>query len=164
MPIRFTADEVYEMADRIEKNGVRFYRRLSEIFTKDEDKKVLLKLASMEEEHQRIFAIMRSELTPEEKARVVFDPDGQTNPFLHALADGAVFTVSEDPAKAVTGKERPVDLLKIALGMEKDSIVFYTGMKEVVPARLGVGQLDEIIREEMNHMVIIGREMKTLTR
>lgn len=164
MSLRFTADEMFEVADRIEKNGVRFYRRLAEVCSQPEQRDVLLKLASMEEEHQRIFAIMRSELSPQERQTIVFDPERSGDAFLRAMADGAVFDRQADPAAAVSGRETPAELLKIAMGMEKDSIVFYLGMKEHVPARLGGARLEEILREEMAHIGIIAREFKAVAR
>jgi len=42
---------------------------------------------------------------------------------------------------------------------EKDSIVFYLGMKDMVPAKLGKNRLDDIIKEEMEHIKIIGKKL-----
>jgi rubrerythrin len=48
--------------------------------------------------------------------------------------------------------------------MEKDSIVFYLGMKELVPERLGKNRIDGIIKEEMGHLASLGTELATLTQ
>ena len=50
----------------------------------------------------------------------------------------------------------------MAIGLEKDSIVFYLGMKEMVPERLGGSRIDGIIREEMRHVNDLSREFETL--
>ncbi len=47
------------------------------------------------------------------------------------------------------------DMLELALGFEKDSVVFYVGLKELVPPGLGREQVEEIIKEEMSHLGII---------
>jgi len=50
----------------------------------------------------------------------------------------------------------------MAIGLEKDSIVFYLGMKDAVPERLGRSRIDDIIREEMSHVYLLSREFETL--
>jgi rubrerythrin len=53
-------------------------------------------------------------------------------------------------------------VLKAAILAEKDSIVFYLGMKEMVPEKYGKDRLDKIIREEMGHIKILGKELVML--
>jgi rubrerythrin len=50
----------------------------------------------------------------------------------------------------------------VAMDMEKDSIVFYLGMKEMVPERLGKDRIDGIIKEEMGHLALLGKELAAL--
>jgi rubrerythrin len=50
-------------------------------------------------------------------------------------------------------------ILKAAIEAEKDSIVFYLGMKEAVPDNLGKGRLDHIIREEMGHVRLLSKRL-----
>lgn len=47
---------------------------------------------------------------------------------------------------------------------EKDSIVFYLGMKDVVPAHLGTQKPDDIIGEEMGHMGLLSKELIDLKK
>jgi rubrerythrin len=51
-----------------------------------------------------------------------------------------------------------VEILKSAIEAEKDSIVFYLGMKEGVPEKLGKGRLEAIIKEEMGHIRVLSKE------
>ena len=51
------------------------------------------------------------------------------------------------------------DILKAAIGAEKDSIVFYLGMKELVPEKLGKDKLDGIIKEEMAHIKLLSSRL-----
>jgi rubrerythrin len=55
-------------------------------------------------------------------------------------------------------------ILKAAIEAEKDSIVFYLGMKNAVPEDLGRTRLDDIIKEEMNHVRLLSRELVKLNR
>ena len=50
-------------------------------------------------------------------------------------------------------------MLRMAIGLEKDSIVFYLGLKELVPERLGKGRLDGIIQEEYGHINSLSAKM-----
>jgi rubrerythrin len=64
----FTADKIFEIAIRIERNGARFYREAAERVSDPALCELLLDLARMEEVHGKRFASFRSEITEEEKA------------------------------------------------------------------------------------------------
>ena len=137
MSTPFNAGEILEMAQEIERNGARFYRRAAGGTVESRNRQLLVHLAAMEDEHEKVFASMRANLTDAERATTVFDPDDQAALYLRAMADGHVFDVKADPAELFTGKETMENILQTAMGMEKDSIVFYLGTKELVPERLG---------------------------
>ena len=154
MSIDFNADEIFEMAEQIERNGAKFYRRAAENTDDAHTKRVLLDLAAMEDEHEKTFAAMRADLSGPEMAVTVFDPDGEAGRYLRAMADGHVFDIS-DPSEKLTGTESREDVLRTAIGLEQDSIVFYLGMKEMVPGSLGKDRIDDVIKEEMRHVVVL---------
>ena len=149
MAYDFNANEIFEMAEQIERNGVEFYEAAAEGTDDPENKKFLKDLADMERSHEKVFASMKAELAGGEKASTVFDPEGQGAQYLKALADMRVFY------------EKSIDLssmesiLKDAIMAEKESIVFYLGMKELVPQKAGKDKLDDIIREEMGHITVL---------
>ncbi|HYB21345.1 MAG TPA: ferritin family protein [Thermodesulfobacteriota bacterium] len=162
MSLDFNADEILEMAQQIERNGFHFYRQAAKGVKNPGSAELLLNLAAMEEVHEKIFTRMRAELTEAEKKKKIFDPDDENTSYLKAWADVHVFNVQADPAEKLTGKEKVEDILRMAIGLEKDSIVFYLGMKEMVPERLGGSRIDGIIREEMRHVNDLSREFETL--
>ena len=53
-------------------------------------------------------------------------------------------------------------ILLAAIGLEKDSIIFYLGMKELVPENLGKNRIDKIIKEEMGHIRLLSGFQKKL--
>ena len=55
-------------------------------------------------------------------------------------------------ADTLTGKESMVQIIDIAIGLEKESILFYLGLKDMVPPKYGQEKLDQIIREEQRHI------------
>ncbi|MCD4733989.1 ferritin family protein [bacterium] len=153
---RFTIDEVFEMAEQIERNGANFYRAAAEGFDDEKLKDWLLKLAKMEEQHEKVFQKLRAEVvTKADQKPIVFDPQDENVLYLRALASGKVFDVNEDPAGKLTGKEELAEILKIAMGLERDSIIFYVGMKAVIPPNRGQDKVDWIINEEMKHIALL---------
>jgi rubrerythrin len=153
---KFSADEIFEMALQIESNGAKFYQRAAELQEDEQARSTLLELAAMEQDHEKTFAEMRSQLSAAERKEMVFDPEQELPLYLRAMADKNVFNVRVDPSERLTGKPKMEDVLRMAIGLEKDSIVFYLGMKEVVPERLGAARLDDIVKEEMGHIATLG--------
>lgn len=155
MGITFNADEVLEMAMEIERNGARFYRKAAGLFRDAAGKKVMLDLAAMEDHHLELFEGMRKGLGEEAARPEVYDPEGEGSMYLRAMADARVFDTSTDPSKLLTGKESRDDVLRMAIGLEKDSVLFYLGLRELVPPRFGGYTIDEIIKEEMRHISLL---------
>jgi rubrerythrin len=153
MSIDFNADEVFEIAEQIERNGAKFYRSAAENITDEKNKKLLLDLAKMEDEHEITFKNLRSKLSQDEKVVSTFDPDGEAEGYLRSLADTRVFYEKEIDISNFK------EILKSAITVEKDSIVFYIGMKDVVPSHLGKDKLDDIIKEEMSHIRLLSKEL-----
>jgi rubrerythrin len=160
MSMRFNADDVLEMALEIERNGAAFYTRAAELQQDPHGRATLLELAAMEEDHEKTFADMRDGLTAEERKETTHDPVGQLPLYLRAMADKQVFDTKASPADRLTGKESVADLLRYAIGMEKDSIVFYIGLQELVPERVGAARVGHIIKEEMGHIATLGDLMR----
>ena len=153
MSYDFNADDVFEMAEQMERNGGKFYRTAADSVDDSTNKDFLLELAAMEDQHEKTFKAMRAELSDQEKASTVFDPEGEAALYLRALADTRVFFEKEIDVTTMR------NILKSAIEAEKDSIVFYLGMKEAVPENLGKGRLDHIIKEEMGHIRLLSKKL-----
>ena len=155
MSRNYNIDEILAMAERIERNGADYYDRAAEL-TEDEGKRSKLrKLAEMERSHQQVFAEMRAS-QPEERA--AFDPDREVSRYLGAIVDGNVFDYRTEPSADLAGKSL-ADIYRKAIDLEKDSIIFYLGIRELVPNELGNAQMDDIIREEMGHIVLLSDDL-----
>jgi rubrerythrin len=160
MGMPFNADEVFEMAEQIERNGAKFYRAAAKKFP--QISQLLSDLAAMEDEHENTFAAMRAELSATEAEPLVFDPDGQAQMYLRVMADEHVFNMKADPSEKLADKKSPEEVLKMALGIERDSIAFYVGLKEAVSRKAGKDKIEGIIKEEMVHITTLNKKMKTL--
>jgi rubrerythrin len=160
MGVTFNADEVFEMAEQIERNGAKFYRAAADKLPSV--KQVLLDLAAMEDEHEKTFAEMRAQLSGREQEPLVFDPNDEAQMYLRVAADGHVFDIKTEPTEKLKGMEAPEDILKVAIDVEKDSIAFYAGLKEWVPPRAGRDKVEGIIREEFSHIAILSEKLSAL--
>ena len=158
MGYAFNADEVFMMAEKMEQNGARFYRDAAGRVDDADKKNFLEELSYMEDQHEKMFKVMRAELTEQEKVATVFDPDGEAGLYLNALVDTRVFFKKEIDLSSMEG------ILKAAIEAEKDSIIFYLGMKAGVPENFGKGKIEHIIKEEMNHVRVLSNELSSLKK
>ena len=88
------------------------------------------------------------------------DPDGQAAAYLRAFAAGEVFDLEADPARMLGAAPTLPGILAEAIRLEKESVVFYAGIREVVPADFGRDGIDRIIREELGHIAVLGAAAK----
>ncbi|GAJ21204.1 unnamed protein product, partial [marine sediment metagenome] len=72
------------------------------------------------------------------------------------------FDLKKDPSEQLTGTETVEDILKFAIEAEKDSIVFYLGLKDFVPVKAGKHKVEAIIKEEMGHIAVLNRGLPAL--
>ena len=156
MSFEFNADEVFGMAEQIERNGKEFYRTAADSVP-DADKKDLLNdLADMEVIHEEVFRSLRSELSAKHAEETTFDPSGEAAQYLKAFADSHVFYKKDMDVSTLE------KIFLSAIQAEKDSIVFYLGLKDAISLPHGKDQLDKIIKEEMGHLQILNTELVKL--
>ncbi|HUS46842.1 MAG TPA: ferritin family protein [Phycisphaerae bacterium] len=160
--ITFNADEIFEMAEQIERNGSAFYKKAAEITAHAGYKKLLAELSEWELQHEKTFHKIRTGLSGAAKAQGVADPDGEAALYLQAFAAGKVFDPKAEPAAQLTGAESMETILRTALGLEKDSIVFYLGLRQAVPANRGGQKVEAIIEEEMKHIRMLSEQLGAL--
>ena len=153
MAFDFNAKDIFEMAKQIERNGVKFYEAAAASVSGEVEKEFLLNLAKMEVMHEKTFADMEKELTEAESTETTFDPDNMAALYIKALADTKVFFEKEIDTTSMK------EILKEAITAEKDSIVFYLGMKDLVPGKSGSKRIDDIISEEMSHIQLLAKKL-----
>ena len=158
MSAKFNAGEILEMAAEIETKGAKFYRKAAKYNVAGRE--LLQQIAAQEDIHYQTFEDMRRTLASNEKGG--YDPYGETDLYMKAMVEGFAFEINKDPAKALTGKETLQDILKTAIQMEKDSIVFYFGLKQMVPPAFGKKKLEAIIQEEMTHIAWLSNKRAEL--
>jgi len=162
MEARFNADEMLAMAEQIERNGRDFYRAAAVIAPDEKSMELLAELARWEEGHESVFIKMRCDLPDDQRALPLFDSNTEHELYLQAIADTRVF----DMRKEVTVLARELgsirDILSYAMKMEHDSILFYVGLRGAVPPEFGRRKVDDLIKEEMDHVAFLKKRLAEL--
>ncbi len=156
MSFEFNADEIFEIAEKIERNGESFYRSAADSAPGRSKKDLLTNLANMEVGHIHVFQNLRKELSGKEQQNLTFDPDEETALYLKAFADSHIFFQKKIDVSSLE------NILRAAIQAEKDSIVFYVGLKDAVSESRGQDKIETIIKEEMGHLRLLNREIANL--
>ncbi|MCE5279138.1 MAG: ferritin family protein [Planctomycetaceae bacterium] len=149
--LTFNVVEILEIAQQIERNGQAFYTRASGGSRSPQQRKLLENLASMERDHERTFAAMQARLGSATRCSETLAPE--VSSYLRAIVEGKVF--SPKPDMDTLGSAGIEEVLKTAIDLEKDSIVFYLGIEQLVMDAHDVKTVDEIIHEELGHVAIL---------
>ena len=142
MAYDFTADEMFQIAIKIEENGARFYQRAAALQSDPSNREVLRKLETMEKSHQKTFETMRSRLTDTERTTTVFDPAGEACLYLKAMADTHGGEGDPATADALTGKETMTEIVDHSCG------VISIGPFGCMPSRVCEAILTETMTDE----------------
>ena len=159
--INYNADEIFGMAIKAERNAAKMYADLAAKHKEPVIADELKKLSSMEAEHEKMFTQMREEL-PEDMRTSMLDPDNMATMYLEAVADSSVAEGSPKKAAELTGNESFADILRLAIDAEKNAVLFYLGIRDMVPARLGKDKIEAIIKEEQMHAALLTKRLKAL--
>ena len=164
MPVVFPAGAVFDTAIQIERNGLCFYKKAAESVAQTALRRRLLALARAEGEHMETFMKLKDMLLGSQRKAVQFDPDGKAAAYLRAFAEGGVFNMSTDATQALSAESSMKDILSFAIERERDSILFYVGIREAIPKlhRRGREKIQAIMYEEMAHLALLDMELRKL--
>jgi rubrerythrin len=162
MSLIFNADEIFKIGVQIEKNGYAFYSAAAQRSDNDEVKQLLGELAHWEGRHIEIFEKLRRELSAQADVMEEFDPDNMVHLYLKSIANSKVFIRGQRMDGEIDKCNSPSEILAAALAFEKDSVVFYSSMKEAVRSDLGKEDIEKLIHEELLHVGIITQELAKL--
>lgn len=152
MAIEFGAEDVYEMARQIEGEASAFYKRAASASGSPTCRRLLLELASMEVEHEQLFATMKAGTSARPPAPAIGagEKAGRNRPDLTRMLMSGI---AEDLAARFTGRETDEEILRKAIVFEKDTIVFFLDMKSYVFTDADSKRIDELISEELGHVL-----------
>lgn len=150
----FNAGEVFKVALMIEDNGRLFYETAAAKPFPEEIVQLFKDLGKEELAHKSIFTQLMKKLPPETTASTVWDPDNELDSYLKMMAGQHVFNKNpEIITEQLTKINTPSEAIKMAMGFEKDTIVFFL---ELQAASEGYDEsrkeIEKLVNEERKHL------------
>jgi rubrerythrin len=153
----FAGSEIVELGIQIEKIGQDFYNTLSGQTRNDKAKELFKFLAGEEARHIQVFQKILEKTTKYEPAGLDAD---DYYAYMNALASEHVFTQKDKGAEIAKKIKSDSEAVQTGIGFEEDSIVFYQGIKKIIP-QYDQKVVDELIVQEEQHLKqLIGLKSK----
>lgn len=149
----FTAAQALEMAMEIERNGETFYNEAAAKSADPEVKALFEDLAIQEQAHYRVFQNMLERTDPDAAPSTAYPTAyyDEYKAYVQVAMENALFT---GPAKALALAEKAEDretALRAAMGFEKDTLLFFYDLREMV-SEGEKEAISKIIKEEKKHL------------
>ena len=148
MSIVFSGDELLNIAISIERRGMTFYDIMAKSTDNEAARVVFEALVNMEREHITIFEDMMDEIGP---YQISESSSPELSGYVQALIDDAVFTDDTITSEMATQADSDIKALELGISAEKDSILFYYEMKDLMPKQT-LAVIERVILEEKSHL------------
>ncbi len=145
----FTASEAIEMAMEIEKNGEVFYNAAAAKSADPEVKTLFEDLAVQERGHYQVFERMLGGLQP--APALPAEEYDQYQAYVQAALNHALFAGADKALALAHEAQDKQTALRAALGFEKDTLLFFYDLREMV-SEADREKVSGIIREEKKHV------------
>lgn len=162
-PVYFTGKEVLDMAVRIEENGLRYYTDAATVAKSKALKDLFADLANQEKDHIRVFSGFRKLLGEKGGANTETEYSEEAALYLNALADSEVFTKADEGARLAKTVHNEREAAELAIGMEKDSLLFYYEIQKMITAK-DAAILEHLIGQEKDHVRRLTAYLKATTK
>ncbi len=164
MIYEFSADEVLQMAVDVEVDGIEFYGKAEEMVDDVELKKTLKFLGDQEVAHKEKFLELKRALSASAKEQTVWDPESELCSYLGMMAELHVFKSKGGPRNLLAKVEGEEDVLDMAIRFEKDSILFFYSLSEMVEDEEARKTIGALIKEEQNHLKTLAVKLLALRK
>lgn len=142
----FTAQDVLDIAIRLENNGEKTYRNALQHSPDEQLKALLAWIAQEEQNHARWFTELKDRLTRGEDHHLMAE---MSRALVEDVVKGQVFSLQEVNFRDI---DTPEKMILTFIGFEDDTIAFYQFLKTFITDPAIEGQLEQIIAEEKKHM------------
>jgi len=148
----FTAQDILDIAIRLEKNGEKTYRDARHHIPDDELKRILAWIAQEEHDHARWFTDLKNQLAKAEDHHLTAE---LSRALVEDVVKGQAFSLQEVDFETI---DSPDKMFHTFIGFEEDTIAFYEVLKTFIDDKAIADQLERIILEEKKHKATF-REM-----
>jgi rubrerythrin len=154
----FTAAEALNMALRAEQTGQAFYEAAANKAEDAQVKSLLEELAAWEQRHYETFSKLAEgagSLPPLPNAEW-----GEYDQYMQAALSSAMFAGPDKALALVDTIETEQDVIRMALGFEKDALLLYYDLREMMPEK-DREAVSQIIREEKSHAMRLATMLRS---
>jgi rubrerythrin len=148
MSVLFSGNEIVDIAVKIEENGRKFYLAAADRAGDDNLAQVLRKLADDEVDHRDTFQALYK---AEEDYGLLPGYSEEADAYIKAMASAQVFAPGKGVAEIAKGAKDVFEVLTLAMGAEKDSILYYTEMARWVQPK-DKDVINGVVAEEKTHL------------
>jgi rubrerythrin len=145
----FQAGQALEMAMGMENRGEAFYRAASDKSDDPELKELFAELAAQERGHYKAFEQMAQGVEPRPELPEPVASEYQA--FVEVALGQAAFQGEDKALRLAEQAEDRETALRAAMGLEKDTMLFYYDLREMVHES-DREIISDIIREEKKHL------------
>ena len=148
MPISFSSSELVNIAIGIERSGIAFYDILARSADNDTSREIYQNLADMERQHIKVFEGMLPDVDQYKIPEIFAD---EYDDYLKVLVKNAVFTDDLIAGEMAMQADDDIKAMELAIYAEKDSILFYSELINIMPEKVQP-TINKIIDEEKSHL------------
>ena len=142
----FSAQDVLDIAVRLENNGEKTYRNALQHAQHADLKDLLNWIAQEEQNHARWFTRLKDRLIQGEDRHLVAE---MSRALVEDVVQGQAFSLQEVDFKTI---DTPEKMIRTFIGFEDDTIAFYEILKTFIEDPAVTQQLEQIIAEEKEHI------------
>ncbi len=146
-----TAASVLKWAMEIEKNGEAFYSAVAAQSTDPEVKSVFEDMAAQEQGHYKVFKKMLDQVKPHPDLSDIGYKFEEYQSYLQAALSNALFAGPEKGAMLARKAQDRETALQAAIGFEKDTLLFFYDLREMV-SEAHRQTVSAVILEEKKHL------------
>ena len=147
----FDVAELVRIGVEDEKTGVAFYSAVAGKADDPELRKMYEELAEQERRHQERFEQMLDDLG---NVQPTESHPGEYVEYLRAMLDSRAFPDESSGRRMAEACTDDAAVLDLAVRFERDTLVLLGELRSMVPAK-DQSVVDELIREEQSHLVVL---------
>jgi len=141
-------NELIHFGMQIEERGFKFFQGMAAMVADQDVKKVFEQLSDEEEKHYNLFEKMMNEVNTYDPPEYYMD---EYEAYVWSLANNHVLTGKAGPEQYLEKVKTPMDAVDMAIGIEKDTLLFFIALKKIV-YKEGQKVIDLLIDQENLHV------------
>lgn len=141
-------NELIHFGMQLEERGFKFFQGMAASVADPDVKKVFEQLSDEEEKHYNLFEKMMNEVNTYDPPEYYMD---EYEAYVWSLANNHVLTGKADPEQYLEKVKTPMDAVDMAIGIEKDTLLFFIALKKIV-YKEGQKVIEMLIDQENLHV------------